>query len=664
MSSKVVYYFTVVTGQTLQVHNTIKKHLHQKIQFLRQAFIEEEADVILLFCPVVSWAESDVKAALQMISCISEIKTVFLIVLHHTINPDCSVPDSSIFVTRQNTTILDFLFNEDKGLLTCHVNENALLKITDWLEFKGKESPEEEIKRLKQGLTRLKRELTNKDKQLKEKDELIPYINRLENNLQDVNTKLEKITTLQEDHNAKHAKDEKLLEDIAQELKARRQISKFPARRTHSMEGLPPFISGEFLAPELRLVLLGKTGCGRSAAANTIMGREEKSQAEASVVRQQSKSRQVKVAGRKVTIVDTTDWFKSELSLEELRQDVGLCVHLSAPGPHAFLLVIPVKQSTGKERGMLEKMEEIFGERCWRNTMILFTVTDEVQKQTLEELVQSGDQEVQRLVEKCGNRFHCLNIKNSEDGSQVSELLEKIEKMVKGNRQKFYSSDIYLETDSQIKAMERKIKMEREEEKLQKEKELKKKQNSELQNSLRKIEGAIQEHEGNIRQLNGRIAKLERQMTEEEDEEERRKAERELTADVEQKTEMEEKIRRLIESRDRERIEMEERHRQEVEEIRETYEGEARMKAERKLMRIILSELQRNILASKSKMQEGFCKQIEEKDRELEMLKQRLSELTQAESPLTEVSQTSESEGTVGERHRGMFRLFHWLFRR
>ncbi|KAF5889624.1 calponin homology domain-containing protein DDB_G0272472-like isoform X3, partial [Clarias magur] len=52
---------------------------------------------------------------------------------------------------------------------------------------------------------------------------------------------------------------------------------------------------------------------------------------------------------------------------------------------------------------MLEKMEESFGERCWRNTMIIFSVTDELQKKNIEEFIQSGDQEVQRLVKKCGN---------------------------------------------------------------------------------------------------------------------------------------------------------------------------------------------------------------------------------------------------------------------
>ncbi|KAL6463349.1 hypothetical protein MHYP_G00277400 [Metynnis hypsauchen] len=283
-------------------------------------------------------------------------------------------------------------------------------------------------------LEQQKTEVTEKDKQLEEKERLLS----------------ERNTQLMERDKQVEEKD-RLLEERNKQLQERTDPdSAAPARRRNSMSA-PPSMS-----EELRLVLLGRTECGKRAAGNTILGREERSQAGAPTVRQQSESRQGEVAGRQVTVVDTPDWFCPGLSLEELRQDVGLCVHLSAPGPHAFLLVIPVIESTGEERGMMEKMEEIFGERCWRNTMILFTVTDEVQEKNIEEFIQSGNQEVQRLVEKCGNRIHCLNINESGHGSQISELLEKIEMMVKGNREKFYSSEIYLETESQIRAIESK----------------------------------------------------------------------------------------------------------------------------------------------------------------------------------------------------------------
>lgn len=155
-------------------------------------------------------------------------------------------------------------------------------------------------------------------------------------------------------------------------------------------------------------------------------------------------------------VVDTPDWFSPELRLDKLRDDVGLSVRLSGPGPHAFLLVIPVKQPRGQERGMLEKMEEIFGEGCWETAFLLFTVSEEDQKKNIQ-FIHSGNQEVQKLIEKCKNRFHCLNTTETGDDSQVSELLEKIEKMVEGNKKKFYSSEIYLKTLDCIGKIEKKI---------------------------------------------------------------------------------------------------------------------------------------------------------------------------------------------------------------
>ncbi|KAM6953742.1 GTPase IMAP family member 4-like [Aplochiton taeniatus] len=248
-----------------------------------------------------------------------------------------------------------------------------------------------------------------------------------------------------------------------------------PLRRRHSKELHPPDLGAESSAPdspvspsvsELRLVLLGRTGAGRSAAGNTILDREEfGAQASPSAESQRSRRREGEVCGRRLVLVDTPDWFCPGLSLEEMRQDVGLCLRLSAPGPHAFLLVIPVEPSEEEQRGMMERMEEMFGEGCWGHTVILFTRADSLTEQSIEEFLQAGSPDLQQLVEKCGNRYQVLNIKDGAQGTQVSELLNQIEEMVSGNTESFYSTQTYQEAETQVREMERKIHKEREEKK-------------------------------------------------------------------------------------------------------------------------------------------------------------------------------------------------------
>ena len=330
---------------------------------------------------------------------------------------------------------------------------------------------------------------------------------------------------------------------------------------------------------ELRLVLLGGSTAGKRAAGNTILGTEEFGRqasthtlTHTSTETQHSESRQGDVAGRRVTVVETPDWFCSGLSEKDLRQDVGLCVRLSAPGPHAFLLVIPVEPSEGEERRMLEKMEDMFGEGCWGHTLILFTHAEGLRERSVEELLQTGSQELQQLVEKCGNRCHLLNVKDRPDDTKITQLLEKIEEMVSGNRERFYSSETYQEAEKQLREIERIIQKEREveESKLREERERREELDKNVQESLKMMEGEIQQHEGEIRILNERTTELERNMKEERDEEKKREMERELKKEITQREEMERKLIRVREKREIERRrEMEERHR---EEMRESYE--------------------------------------------------------------------------------------------
>ncbi|KAL7834434.1 hypothetical protein SRHO_G00286810 [Serrasalmus rhombeus] len=134
VETKPVNIFSCVTGKTLGSHEDFVRILCKRRTALQEVLTVEECDVVLVFCPVVSQAGTDIEAALQELSGISATKPAVLVVLHHTLNPDLTVPDSSRAVNREKTLTVDYLFYEDEGLLQCRKNDEALRRVSEWID--------------------------------------------------------------------------------------------------------------------------------------------------------------------------------------------------------------------------------------------------------------------------------------------------------------------------------------------------------------------------------------------------------------------------------------------------------------------------------------------------------------------------------------------------
>ncbi|ROL46049.1 GTPase IMAP family member 4 [Anabarilius grahami] len=188
---------------------------------------------------------------------------------------------------------------------------------------------------------------------------------------------------------------------------------------------------------ELRIVILGNSGDDKNKVVKSILNCENLSGQKNGLCNIHTSEQ----AGRRISVVEAPGWDRTSIqqTAENIKVEVERSVSLCPPGPHALLLVIPVKISKEPSTNEITAAQthmELLSERVWKHTILLFACDEGVGDCA----IKAHFQKAKNILDKCKGRSYVL-----ESHAKISELFTKIEDLVEENRGEFFIPQAYYE---------------------------------------------------------------------------------------------------------------------------------------------------------------------------------------------------------------------------
>lgn len=219
----------------------------------------------------------------------------------------------------------------------------------------------------------------------------------------------------------------------------------------------------DFPDQECRIILLGKSGAGKSKSANSILSTDlfDVSSEHDSRPRIKCARSSLSVYEKSLLVVDTPGFAESQDGRQSVVQVIKDAIVATCPGPHAVVLVTRCDVTiTSAETDIVAQLRSVLGEELRRHLVLLLTHGD-MEQRDVRQLLDASPAHVKELLKDINERYVVFNNEGSreEQERQVQQLLRLVHQIALDSPRQVFSCPLLRECEKDITYMRNRLRM-------------------------------------------------------------------------------------------------------------------------------------------------------------------------------------------------------------